>query len=385
MRKALLAGMLLMVAQLSATESRVAGLGGEVDLLFDDDALVERYPSLLFLFGQMGVLELRTLGDLTGGAPTGYAKLLKAKEGYASGLYANFPVLSYMGTTAYGLRYAGAFGGDTKFGYAVDLGLSATTTEDDANPANKTKTNLYVFGLTLGASGTAFDAAVNIAFPMYKNRTDLTNNTYQETSSSKPQIRANFRYFMERSETSRMIFALNFGLTDQSYTVDNNGTKTDVDNQKATTFGLLVGSNTMPAENILFVGGLSLGYGAYTAHTACATFDPAASKCSIFNLNGIVGVEGRLTGALTGRVAAVKNLLTFASTEQPDNNNNNTPDLKTSTLTQFPITYVLGLSYEVRNVRFDATIFPHILYNGPFFLFGNNSPFVNTLSVNVSF
>ncbi len=384
MRKALLAGVLLMVSQLSATESRVAGLGGEVDLLFDDDALVERYPSLLFQFGEIGVLELRTLGDLTGGAPTGYAKLFKAGETYASGLYANFPVLNYMGTTAYGLRYAGAFGGDTKFGYAVDLGLSATSSEDDANPANKIQTNLYVFGLTLGASGSSFDAAVNIAFPMYKNRNEAGSN-YQETSSSKPQIAANFRYFMERSEASRMIVALNFGMTDQSYTQDNNGTTTDVDNQKATTFGLLLGTNTMPAENILFVGGLGLGFASYTAHTACVTFDPAANKCSIFNLNGIVGVEGRLTGALTARVAAVKNVLTFASTEQPDNNNNNSPDLKTTTITQFPIAYVLGLSYAVRNVRFDATIFPHILYQGPFFLFGNATPFVNTLSVNVTF
>jgi len=384
MRKAVAAGMLLVVTQLSATESRVAGLGGEVNLLFDDDALVERYPSLLFQFGQIGVLELRTLADLTGGTPTGYVKLFHAGENYASGFYVNYPVLSYLGTTAYGLRYAGAFGGDTRFGYAVDLGLHATSSEDDANPANKTQTRLYAFGLTLGASGSAFDGALNITFPMYKNRNERGNN-YQEITSSKPQMAANFRYFMERSEASRLIFALNFGLTDQSFTRDNNGNKTDVDNQKATTFGLLLGLNTIPVENVLLVGGLGLGFGSYTAHNACQTFDPAANKCSIFNLNGILGLEGRLTGALTGRVAALKNLLTYASTERPDADNNTAPDLKTSTLTQFPISYVLGLSYAVRNVRFDATIAPHILYNGPYFIFGRQSFFVNTLSVHISF
>lgn len=383
MRKVLLAGLVL-VGPLFATESRVVGLGGNVDLLFDDDALVERYPSLLSQFAPSGVLELRTLGDLTSGAPTGYAKLFGAKEGYAHGVYVNYPTVSLFGLTAYGLRYAGAFGDETRFGYAVDLGLQSTTTEDDANPANKTTQNLYFFGLTLAASGQNFDAALNVGFPMYKNRFK-SGNTFTDTSSSKPQIQANARYFMERSETSKMIFALNFGLFDQRYTEKTDTSSRDVDNQKATTVGFLVGANTMPVENVLFVGGLSAGYTAYTAHTACTVFDPNANKCSVVDLSAVAGVEGHLTGSLTARVAAMKNLLTFGSLEGPDNNNNNTPDLKGTLISQSPISYVLGISYEVRNVKLDATVSPALLYNGPYFLTGTPSSFVNILSVLVNF
>ncbi|MEO0144963.1 MAG: hypothetical protein ABIL89_04995 [candidate division WOR-3 bacterium] len=357
-----------------ATETRIQVLtqnalrDGYANFLLDDEFIIQFYPSALFKFPAHATLEMPNIPRNTLFGDYAYAS--------AFGKYSNFGYGAYLGRSRVNLDYN--FDGNSELqitpldlvgginlenmALGLNLILGVYSDDDEQNPATTNNANVIGFNPSLSFypdEKSGINIGIPVRFVSAKNKTGSTVNV--EYSGSSFGFRG--RYY----NGPIIVFA---SFTTGSISSDNPATPDNPDIKSSiTSFGAGAGLN-LPISDIGF------GIIGLTANSQSTTFRVGTSeqKGSDFFIGFLVGGEAKvLRDNFKVRSSFTYDFLRSADQNGKFNTIGNAGNL------------TLGFGYEVGFIRFDAAVSTELLYNGPFFLTGNQSGFIPAISLIAKF
>ena len=362
-----------LVGILGATETRVWTLAqGNVDFLYDDEVIINLYPSQMFNFSNHYTLENALV---PGARLAGAYRYVSIKY-----LLGNLGAGAYLGR-AYGLNFiyddgnpddvdlvmvitpldflfgynfgAGAFGMNLTFGTSSTLDTALTGGGDDIRRSVSMFRILPSLTLDMGRN-TGLDLGMN--FTLMSGKHKVGNNVIEKVGRLLIGIRGRFYHPM-------FIVPINL-------VIDNYRNEMDNDNyKKESSIFLRTGlANHLNLGDGFAYGGVLLSFASTTTTVAIGRTEAEASA-SEFNIGLIFGGEFRIWRELYTRASLSYNLLSFTGGNP-----------KTSAL-GLPGGFTLGVGYDFGLFRTDFAVSTDLIQNGPYFLTGNPSAFVTMFSL----
>lgn len=365
------AAILLAATALMATESRVGTMGGDINLLLNDEQNVFTYPSSVMGFGQLATLEFGTLPSWgLGMYPAGM--FILGNDRMKVALLGNRPVYTNNHPTApmtlngYGMVLGMAMG-NLNIGFLVNLAMRQNV---NTPAANTTYTyNTLFLGIAPGFSfrtgNMGLDASLTFNMQNWKDEGyTVTVDTFKFSGS--PFIGVNTRFYTgTRRKKIIGAFAFNYfkDAYDHNGTTFNNGTNMNINAE--------IGTCVRPMRGTKMVGGLNL--------LVNSTSTSDTSGMTAINAGFVLGGETMVTSRFGFRAGINRNLFSY--------NKNKNGAISNSTLrfADDPLNVTLGGFMKLRNVRIDARIAHDLLFNGPYFITGTPSRLATTISAIVNF
>ena len=363
---------LAMVASVSATETRVATMGGDVDLLINDEQNVTLYPSTVLNFGKMATLEFGTLPSWNMGTyPAGL--LITNNNKMAFGILGNRPIYmtnhptNPLRVNAYSF-VLGMGMGNLNLGVQVNMGmrnLSQTPAKDTTYSYNAMFLGIMP-GISYTNDNMGIDASLNFAMPHWKDE-GYTAPTDTLKFAGIPTIGMNFRFF-NGSRTQKTIAAMHINFFKDAYeqngTTFSNGSTWDIDAK--------IGKYMHPMRWVNIIGGLNL-------NVENVSINDSTGSIAI-NSGFLLGGETLVSSKLGFRTGITRNIFTY------NKNKNGSTSNSTMGFADAPLNVAIGAYLNVgSNVRIDANIAHDLLFNGPYFLTGTPSQLASTVSAIVKF
>ncbi len=355
-------GIVGLVGVLGATETRVWTLAqGNVGFLYDDEVIVNFFPSQMFNFGNHYTLESALIPGSSVLGFYRYASLKYTMDNLGFGAFlgrthsVNFDYDAFtMDVTPLDLLFgynfgAGAFG--LNFAFGTSSYLDTTGTDD-----NRSAT-LFRFlpSLTLNMGENAgLDLGLNFTLTSGKHK--VGTNVTEKVSGT--DIVVNARYY-------NPVFIIPV-----AFVISNSNDEVDADNYtKVSNMQFNLGlAKHLNFENGFAYGGLIFGFGSTTT-TVAVTGNKSETSASILGLGLLFGGEFKLWRELYTRASLAYNV--FASY-------NGNPKFSSLGL---PGGFTLGVGYDFGLFRADFAISTDLIQNGPYFLTGNPSAFVTMFSL----
>ncbi len=373
MRKiATIIGLLGVVGLSWATESRVNAMGGLYPYILDDEALViHSNPACIFKFTGKSVLELHSQNALHNGAA--YGGILFNKGSLALGTYLNTPMYTYTTLDSterviHGMTLVlGNTGEGMKWGIRMGVGM-----DQEADTAYTIKGTYAAIEpgivLPMGDAKLSIMAVADVA--MYSDNSMGEDNVLETTS---PLYRGGIKgRYIGAGDMFKWIFGGGVFMTDNGYKVDT------VEYPSKTMSGsAFMGFNATPVERVLMVGGLDMAFSKWTGGEDA---DGNTYNTMNANLNAKFGGELGVNDWAFLRGGIVKSLVSVSNDGSTDTQN---PTKRTATGSGLGV--YLGSGIVKGPLHFDAVVSEDLLYNGPYFLTGNVSSLVSTLSVLYNF
>lgn len=359
-----------------ATETRVQVLtqnairDGYANFLLDDEFIIQFYPSALFKFSPHATLEM----------PNIQANTLFGDYAYAStfGKYNNYGYGSYLGRVRVPVDYdldgrpelqiipldlVGAINlNNVVFG--LNLIFGTFSSNNGQNPATTDNASVIGFNPSFSfypSENSGIDFGIPISFASSANKTG--NNVNWE-------YKLNSFGFRGRFYNGPIIVFATFSTL--SLSSDNPSTNQNPDiKMSITSFGAGAGLN-------LPISDLGFGIIGLTANSQNTTvrFGNQEQGGPDFFMGFLVGGEVK---ALRDNIKLRTSFTYDLIRSTRDNSGGNVVNIgRIGDLT-------LGFGYELGFLRFDASLSTDLLYNGPFFLTGNQSGFVPSLSILAKF
>ncbi len=362
---------LLMAGTLMATETRVATMGGDIDLLINDEQNVLIYPSTLIGFRNLVTLEFGTLPSWgMGSYPAGI--LITRKDKIAIGVLGNRPIYwtnhptDPLQVNAYGLVF-GMEMGNLNIGAQLNMGLRQFS---NTPAANTTYSHRALFlgivpGITFRNGNMGVDASLDLTVQSWKDE-GYNSTTDTLKFAGTPVIGGNFR-FSTGTRRKKIIAALHADYFKDAYeqnnTTFNNGTTVAIDAK--------VGQQVRPIKDVKIVGGLNVNF------TNLSTSD--TSGTTTINSGFVLGGESKVLSKLGFRAGVTRNIFTYNKTK------NGAVSTSNMGFASAPLNVSLGAFLSFKKVRIDASISHDLLFNGPYLLTGVPSRFTGTASLIANF
>ncbi len=361
----------LLVGSAYATETRVNVLTqnsirfGYANYLMDDEYIIQFYPSALFRFPAHFSIEVPAIGSNT---------IIYGNYAYASAFakYDNYGFGAYLGRDRLNVDIDGDNSSDfqitpldllgginlNNLSLGLNLRFGTYSFDDKQNPATTINASLIGFNPSIsfnfGENG-AFNIGIPLQFASATHKTgDTTNVEYSDNRFG----------FLGRIYNGPIIgYALYISET-QSW---NNPPAAPNPDLKISTnvFGGGLGLN-LPISDIGFgIAGLNIN-----SISSTTTVGNTSTTTSSFSIGLLIGGEIKLwRDNLKFRSSFTYDLLSLAETDEKESGIGNVGNL------------TLGFGYEVGFIRFDGAVSTDLLYNGPYFLTGNSSSFIPSISI----
>ncbi len=351
-----------------ATETRVNVITqnsarlGYANFLLDDEYIIQFYPSTIFKFPAHFSIETPTVDSIYGN----YA--------YASAFakYSNYGFGAYLGRDRAGVDINGdtipdfqitpldLLGGINLTNLSLGLNLRFGTYSYDDKQSPATTMDASLIGLNPSLSFTfGENGAFNIGLPLqFLSATHKTGNTVNVEHSD------NRFGFLGRFYNGPIIAYAFYVNGTQSWNAPATPPNPD---QKISTnaFGGGAGLN-LPISDIGFgVAGVSV-----SSISTTTTVGNTSTKTSSFSMGLLIG----------GEIKFWRDNLKLRSSFTYDLISSAEGDTKQSGIGKVG-NLTLGFGYEIGFIRFDAALSTDLLYKGPFFLTGNNSGFIPSISI----
>ena len=362
---------LAMAGTLMATETRVATMGGDIDLLINDEQNVFVYPSTLMGFGNLATLEFGTLPSWGMGMyPAGL--LISGNDKMAVALLGNRPVYrtnhptNPLAVNAYGMVF-GMGMGDISIGVQVNIGMKQLFNTPAANTTYSY--NALFLGIIPGMSyrsgNMGVDASIGFGIESWKDEGyTFTNDTFKFSGS--PFIGANLRFFTG-TRRKKIIGAFHADLYKDAY--DRNGTT--YNNGSTVNIGAKIGQCVHPMRGIKILGGIDFNF------DNISTSD--TSGAMTITSGFILGGETQISSVLGFRAGITRNIFAYNKTKNGAVSNSNMG------FASEPMNVSVGAFVNFGGVRIDASVAQDLLFNGPYFLTGTPSRLAGTISAIASF
>lgn len=360
-----------MVAGLSATETRVATMGGDIDLLINDEQNVYMYPSSLFRFGKLATLEFGNLPSWNRGSyPAGM--LITHNDKMAIGLLGNRPIYTTnhptdpMMVNAYGIIF-GMGMENLNIGVQMNMGIKGMsyTPNKDTTYSYSTMFIGIIPGITFKNGNMGIDASLNMTIQNWKDE-GYSSVTDTLKFAGTPNIGLNVRFFTG-SMTKKIIGAFHFNFYKDAYSQDtttfNNGTTTNIEAK--------IGEYLHPIRNINILGGINLNFSNLSTSDTTGT--------TTINSGIILGGEALVSSRLGFRIGILRDVFTFSKSK------NGSTSSSSMGFADAPVNASIGAFLNFESVRIDASISNDLLFNGPYFLTGTPSNLAGTISAILNF
>ncbi|MGB9590106.1 MAG: hypothetical protein ACPL68_04400 [Candidatus Hydrothermia bacterium] len=356
MRNAL--SLLVLAGLAMATETRVAAMGNLYQFILDDEALVIRdNPAYVAKFPNLSVTEMSTQQDLVLGKA--YGGIIAKQGPIVAGFYLNNPIYTFPtidgSRDAHGLTLAMGSGED--FAWGVRFGYAFHREGDTAYTIDGTA---YSFspGFTMPIGNGNLSVSCQLRVSSYSDNS-LGPDSILEPVSEFSNLGLDMRY------TSPGIINLIAGY--RIYRNDNGKKIADSSVTDLTTGGsLFLGINGRPLDAGLVLGGLTID-----AYKRRGNGD--ASLEELILLAGL-GSEMNIWRWFIFRSNMSKFLFIYRQERVAD------PDNPYTFIGSSGFVGSFGMGIVFGSARLDATLSEDLLYNGPYFLTGNDSKFVMALA-----
>ncbi len=365
------AALILAASTLMATETRVATMGGDINLLVNDEQNVLYYPSTVMGFGQLATLEFGNLPAWgLGTYPAGMLILGNDRMKFA--LLGNRPIYTNnhpnnpMTLNAYGV-VLGMGLGNLNIGFQINLAMRQLVNTPAANTTYSYST--LFLGIVPGVSFRTRDMGVDasLAFNL-QNWTDkgytVTVDTFK--FSGTPSIGLNTRFF-SGTRSKKIIGAFGFNYFKDAYdhngTTYNNGTMMDIN--------LDLGTCVRPVRWSKMTGGINLAF------NNTSTSD--TSGITNIRAGFVLGGETMISSRFGLRAGINRDLFSYTK------NKNGAISTSNMRFADDALNVAIGAYMKIRNVRIDANIAHDLLFNGPYFLTGTPSRLAATVSAIANF
>ncbi|GEM_PF-6940781 len=362
---------MILVAGLSATETRVATMGGDIDFLLNDEQNVLLYPSTVMDFGSLVTLEFGTLPSWgLGTYPAGL--LITGNDRMAIALIGNRPIYQTNHPTnpltvnAYSLNF-GMGMGNLNLGLQIAMGIRQQSNTPAANTTYSY--NAMFLGIGPGASfrteNMGIDASFGFVMESWKDEGyTLTTDTLKFAGS--PTIRANMRLFMG-TRRKKIIGAFRAAFFKDAYeqngTTYNNGSTVNID--------LKIGQCMRPMRGVKMIGGMNINF------TSVSTSDTSGNTA--INSGFVLGGETQISRRIGFRAGVTRNIFSYNKTK------NGAVSNSAMGFASAPLNVNIGAFLNLGGVRIDASIAQDLLFNGPYFLTGTPSRLAGTISAIAKF
>ncbi len=366
-----LTAMLLITTTLMATESRVGTMGGDINLLLNDEQNIFTYPSTALNFKQLATLEFGTLPSWGMGIyPAGMISIGDDETKIV--LLGNRPIYSnnhprnQMTLHAYGIDIAKQLG-NLNLGFMLNL---ATRQENTSNGDTSFTYNTLFLGIIPGFSfrsgSMGLDMAFNLTLQNWKDEGEGVSTADTFKFAGSPFIEIDTRFYTG-SRRRKIIGAFSFNYFKDAY--EHNGAKFNNGNQL--NINAELGTCIKPIRSSKLIGGFNFHF------NNTSTSD--TSGVTTINAGFVLGGEGLISSKFGLRAGINRNLFFYTKNKNGSRSNS---------LLRFaddPINVSLGAFIKLRNVRFDARIAHDLLFNGPYFITGTPSTLATTVSAIVYF
>ncbi len=364
-------GLLLVAGTLMATETRVATMGGDINLLLNEEQSIFAYPGAVMSFGQLATLEFGTLPSWGMGVyPAGM--LILGNDRMKVALLGNRPIYTNnhptnpMTLNAYGVVFGMGLG-NLNVGFLVNLAMRQRVNTPAANTTYSY--NTLFLGVTPGFSFRTRSMGIDasLAFNMQNWKDEgytVTVDTFKFSGS--PLIGLNTRFYTG-SRRKKIIGAFGFNYFKDAYdhngTTFNNGTNMNINAE--------LGTCVRPMRGSKMVGGVNLNL------NSVSTSD--TSGATAINAGFVLGGETMVSSRFGLRAGVNRTIFSY------NKNKNGAVSNSTMRFADAPLNVTVGAYMKIRNVRIDANIAQDLLFNGPFFITGTPSRLAGTISAIASF
>jgi hypothetical protein len=405
MKKVLLVLLVVSVAFLFATESRVMSMGG-VQGFIDDNTDVFLYPGTIINYSGQVVSELRMKG-----VDNSYTVGLHLPKGSSVfGVYLNSPIGNYFDipntigegefgsdlfgnvvlTNAMELIYGTQLNGydfGTRFTYAADKDTDEWIAQDNNGDDFKMEQNegTYLLGLGIGLSNETIDFGMSFDLPgvswEQKGDGDKTEELWSGFG-----LGFDLRNTMNHGETN-IVTLIKFDVESSKHTLDTgvDGVQEYETEYSDMDMGIAFGASYRLSENNLVI----LGVEPFSMNTSKKTIEDNNDlningreiSTRTINLPGIyAGVESQIKPWLTGRFGASQIYRSTTTITDPDEGSETE---ETNNFKDYALSF--GLGFHFGNFTIDGIVNEGLFFDGPNFISGSNEPISTRISLTYDF
>lgn len=369
MKKSFVYVLVFFVSFLYSTESRVIGFSGIYDFLKDDISPLF-YPSQIVNFPYYIVLEAGTGSELSEGYSylKSYIGLGEEQKLGTFGFYLNYPFYSFPFGDIRGVMfsYGKNLSNTLILGFNAGYGIFVEEVKDtlqDLENLSSAEILKFNSGITFYFSEEDFvDLSLEVLSHTFRNEFTFP---FPDTAFSEGELNyyVNFRYWRSISDYTGFVIGAHYGFEDNSWTEST---------EERTFYDLNIGINTFPTGILNLILGINfnnqkLNFG-------------SDGKLLEYSGSAIFGLEAELGKWFIFRFSVKK----FLFSRTKDNFRENTFQSK-KVISQGVLPVYLGLTYKRGDFRIDGIIAPDILYNGPYFITGIESPLFISISIGYIF
>ncbi len=340
-----------------ATETRVAAMGNLYQFILDDEALViQGNPAYVAKFPNLSVTELASQQDLVLGRS--YGGLLAQQGLIVLGFYLNNPLYTFPtidgSRDAHGLTFALGSGSELTWGLRFSYAFHREG--DTAYTIDGTSYSISP-GVIMPLGDARLSASLNAQVSSYSDNS-LGPDSILEPVSEFSNLGFSMRYVSPGSLKLIAGYSL--------YRSDNGKKLGDSSAPDVTTGGtLFLGMNGRPLDMGLVVAGLTVN-----AYRRKSSNDASLEELRV--LAGL-GSEMNIWRWFVIRSNMSKFLFIYRQERMVD------PDNPYTFIGSSGFVGSFGMGLVFGSARLDATVSEDLLYNGPYFLTGNDSKFVMAL------
>ena len=370
-KKLLLALLVGLVSTVSATETRLNGMGNP-GILVKDNSEIFTFPGAIVNYSKEITVEMRQPNDVSsytlgGNLPLGDNVLgiyLNNKlRGFGDRFSANSNIDGVELNNTIGFLY-GINMSNMNLGFSLDMAFdknNASYDNDDADIHTSSDASVTYVKLGAGASQDKFDVSLILDVPMMSDET-TEFTTFGATVTG--------RYFLD-TDMGTLVPAviLAFGSSTHKVTIGDNSAKltaTDIVADFSLGYNLSVTDASM-----LFAGVEALGVSMTSVEDDSYT-NTVAPKFYL-------GVESQVKEWFAARFGGSKKYMILGATSEDDD-----ATAKTSS-SSAPFDVSLGATFSFGNFDLDANVDEALLFNGPNFITGNTSAFSADLALSYTF
>jgi hypothetical protein len=357
---------------LSATETRVASMGG-VGFYMKDNSNVFAFPGTFNSYQGMVISELRVKNS-----DTSYSAGIHFPSNF--GVYLNNPVTVNLPSSFeyvtidntmdlfYGLELT-----NYDLGVRIAYGLDSYLEEIPGTNLEEREAAHY-YSLSVGISYENMDLGVNFELPGTKYEFDNEERTWGGFG-----LGLNYRSFLDRGKM-QFVPVATFKISTTKYEYDTGVTGADVDETDYSdlSFGIGVGLNYKLSDQNLLVVGLE-PFGMNSSKTEVKNGSKNTNVTMV--LPGVyAGVESQIKSWLTGRFGLAQTFRIETETTKPYEE-----DEFTSSVNYKDFALTFGLGFKFGKFSLDAYVNEGLLFDGPNFISGTDQPIASKLSLTYDF